>query len=88
MSLKDISYLELSQPLCSVEWNPVCNFGRRHHEAQFSEIVLNLDQWFRRCRLKVFLIWSSGSPFVQWNRTTCAMLAKGMIMRNNSVKLF
>ena len=39
MSLKDISYLELWQPLCSVEWTPVCNFGRRHHEAQFSEIV-------------------------------------------------
>ena len=55
MPLKDISYLELWQPLCSVEWNSVCNFGRRHHKAQFSEIVLNLDQWFRRCRLKVFL---------------------------------
>ena len=23
-------------------------FGRRHHEEQFCEIILNLDQWFRR----------------------------------------
>ena len=87
MSLKDISYLELWQPLCSVERNYLYNFGRRHHEEQFSEIILNLDQWFRRCRLKIFLIWSSGSPFVQWSRPICAILVKG-IMRNNPVKLF
>ena len=49
MSLKDMSYLELWQPLCSVELNHLCNFGRRHHEKQFCEIVLNLDQWFKRC---------------------------------------
>ena len=31
----------------------LCDFGRRHHEKQFSEIILNLDQWFRRiCHLK------------------------------------
>ena len=40
MSLKDISYLELSQPLCSVERNHLCNFGRRHPEEQFCEIIL------------------------------------------------
>ena len=44
MSLKDISYLELWQPICSVERNHLCNFGRRHHEEQFCEIILNLDQ--------------------------------------------
>ena len=66
MSLKDMSYLELWQPLCSVEQNHLCNFGRRHHEKQVCKIILNLDQWFRRiCCLKIFLIWSSGSPFVQ-----------------------
>ena len=55
---------------------------------QFCEIILNLDQWFRRkCRLKVFLIWSSDSPFVQRSVTICASLVEG-IMRNNSVKLF
>ena len=53
-SFKDISYLELRQPLCSVERNYLCNFGRRHHKEQ---LILNLDQWFRRrCRLKIFLI--------------------------------
>ena len=52
MSLKDISYLELRQPLCSVEWNHLCSFGRGYYEEQFCEIILNLDQWFRRCLFK------------------------------------
>ena len=57
MSFKDISYLELWQPICSVEWNHLCNFGRRHHEDQSCKILLNLNQWLRRkCCLKVFLI--------------------------------
>ena len=43
MSFKDISYLELRHPLCSVDWNHLCNIGRRHHEEQPCEIVLNLD---------------------------------------------
>ena len=70
MSLKDISYLELWQPICAMEQNHLCNFGRRRHEEQFCEIILNLYQWSRsRCRLKMFLIWSSGSPFwsAEWN---------------------
>ena len=62
--------------------------GRRYHEEQFCEIILNLDQWFRRkCCLKVFLIWISDSPFVQQSVTISAILVEG-IMRNNSVKLF
>ena len=66
--------------------NHLCNFGRGHREIQFCEIILNLDQWFRRrCYLKVFLIWSSGSPFVNQSKTICAILEEG-IMRNNSVK--
>ena len=32
MSFKDISYLEIWQPLCSVDWNHLCNSGRRHDE--------------------------------------------------------
>ena len=44
----------------------LCNFDRRQHIAQFCEMILNFDQWFkRRCHLKIFLIWSSGGPFVQ-----------------------
>ena len=58
MSFKDISYLEPWEPLCSADPNHLCNFGRSYHEEQFSEIIFNLDQWFRRkCCLKVFLIW-------------------------------
>ena len=36
---------------------------------------------------KVFVIWSSGSPFVQQSGTICVILEEGII-RNNSVKLF
>ena len=85
MLFKGISYLELWQSLCSVNRNHLCNFIRRYLEEQFCEIILNLDQWFTRCRLKLFLIWSSDSPFVQRNVFICAILADG-ITRNNSVK--
>ena len=68
MSLKDIS----------VEWNHLCNFCRRHHEEQSCEIILNLEQWLRRCRLKMFPIWSSGGPFGQRSGTICAILVEGI----------
>ena len=56
MPFKDISYLELWQHLFSVDWNHLCNIGRRHNEEQPCEMILNLDQWFKtKCRLKVFL---------------------------------
>ena len=78
MSFKDISYLELWRPFCSVERNHLGNFCRGYYEEQFREIILNLDQWFRRrCLLKIFLIWSSGS-FVQRSRTICAILVEGI----------
>ena len=56
MLFKGISYLELWWPLYPVEWNHLCNFVRSNHEEQFYEIILNLDQWFKRCCLKTFLI--------------------------------
>ena len=87
MSFKDISYLELWQPLCSAEQNHSWKFGRGYHKEQFCEIILNLDQFFRRCSLKIFLTQSSGGPFVHWSGTICAILVDG-IMWNNSVKLF
>ena len=87
MSFNDISYLELWHPFCSVERNHLCNFSRRYQEEQICEIILNWDQWFRRrCLLKVFLIWSSVSTFVQL-RTICAILVVG-IMRKYSMNLF
>ena len=55
MLIKDISYQEQWQPLCSVDWNHLCNCGRVHHEEQFCEIIFNFDQWIRRCRLKPFI---------------------------------
>ena len=74
MSFKDMSYLEFLQPLCSVERKHLCNFGRRHHKEQFCEIILNLDQWFRRrCCLRYFLagalvalLISELEPFLQF----------------------
>ena len=78
MSFIGISYFELWGPFCSVEWNHFGNFGRRYHEEQFCDFILNLDQWFRRCLLKIFLIWSCGGPFVQRSRTICAILVEGI----------
>ena len=80
----------LSRPLAAplfVGAEPFVQFGRRHHEEQFCKTILNLDQWSRRCRLKIFLIWSSGSPFVKQSGIILAFLGEG-IKRINSVKLF
>ena len=71
---------------CSAEWNHLCNFGKGIMRNN-SEIILNFDQWFRRCLLKIFLIWSSCGPFVQKGGTICAILVEG-IKRYNSVNLF
>ena len=77
MPFKGISYLLLWGPFCSTEQNHLCNFGSWYQEEQFCEIILNLDQWFRRCLLKVVLIWSSGSPSLQRSWTICAILERG-----------
>ena len=73
MPFKDISYLELRQPVCSTEWNHLCNFGRGYHEEPFCKIILNLDQrLWRKCRLSIFLIalaallFSGAKLFVQF----------------------
>ena len=39
--LKTFSYLELLQSICSADQNHLCNFGRRYHEEQFCEVILN-----------------------------------------------
>ena len=39
MSFKDVSYLELLQTICSVDWGHLCIL-----EEQSSKIILNLDQ--------------------------------------------
>ena len=73
---------------CSTELNILINFGRRHHELYFFEIILNLDLLFeRRGHLKIFLICSSGSHFVQCFQTICAIIVVGL-MQNISVKQY
>ena len=47
-----ISYLGLWWPSCSAEQNHLCTFGRWHYGTHSCEIILNLGQRFRRCRLK------------------------------------
>ena len=65
----------------------LCNFGRGHHEEQFREIILNLDQWFRRYCFKDISYLQLWRPFVQRSGTICAIMVEG-IMKNNSVKIF
>ena len=57
------------------------NFSRKPYEEHLGEIILNLDQQFRRCYLKDFSNFSYGSHFVQWSGTVCAILAE-RLMRN------
>ena len=67
------SYLELWRLFCSAERNHLCNFGRGYQKDQFSEIISNVDQWFRRCHFKDFLsgalaalLFGGAKPFVQF----------------------
>ena len=65
---------------------PLDNLGRGHYNEHLFKLILNW--WFkRRCGLKVFVIYSSGSYLVQCSGTIKAILAEGII-RNISVKLF
>ena len=73
MSFKDISYLDLWQNFYSTERNHLCCFGRGFYEEQFCEIILNLGQWFRRCRFNDFLsgalatlLLGGAGPFVEF----------------------
>ena len=47
MLFKDISYLELWQPLWLMEQNHLCNFSRVHNEEQFV-VKLNFRPYIRR----------------------------------------
>ena len=51
-----MSYLELWQSSCLVGQNHLCNFERGHYGKHFREVIWKLDQWFRWCRLKTFLL--------------------------------
>ena len=69
MSYKVISYLELWWPFCSAGQNHLCNFDVGYQEEQFFEIIINLNQLFRRCHFKVFSYLELWQPSwsVEWN---------------------
>ena len=55
---------------------PFVQFGRRHHEESFCEIILNMDQWLRRYRLKDFKSSSGGDvvkyiPYLELWQSVC-----------------
>ena len=99
MPFKSISYLELWQPFCSAECNQLCNLGRVYPEEQSCEVILNLDQWFRRCLLKDFLsgapatlLFSGTEAFMQflkrasWETFMCSYMKFGPVVQEMSFK--
>ena len=55
-------------------------------EEQFFQIILILDQWFRRrCHLNNISYLGSGGPCAGWSRTIYAILIEGII-RNLHVR--
>ena len=77
-----ISYLKLLRPSCSVERNNLSNFERGYHGEHSCEVIWNLDQWFRRCRLKDFFFWALAALLFSG-----AILKEG-IMGNIHLKLY
>ena len=62
-----------------MEGNYFGNFGNGSPKEHFCEIILKLVQWSRRrCHLKVFLFFSSGSHFVQWSGTILRNFGRGL----------
>ena len=53
-------------------------YGRGHYKEFFSEIIVNLSQWFRRCHLKIFFLILAGILFVYQSGTICAILVEGI----------
>ena len=80
MSFKDIFIC--SSDGCSAERNHLCNFGREQFCLIYFEFGPMVQMSF-----KIFLIWSSGGPSVQWSGTIYAILKEG-IMGTIDVKLY
>ena len=74
MTCKDIYNLELCQPLFFSSAEPFLQFCRGYEEEQFCEIILNLDQWFRRrchlndsvCEVLAALMFGGADSFVRF----------------------
>ena len=80
MLFKDISSFKLWWPFCSAEWNHLCYYGRGHYGEQSSEMILYLDQRFKRCHFN--FIFSIGVHFVQLQSgTICAILVEGIYVQ-------
>ena len=69
-----------------MEHDHLCNFVKGYYEEQFFEIILNLGQWYRRCRLKDFLSGALASLLFSGAKHLCNF--KGGIMGNFHVKLY
>ena len=81
---KDISYLELLQPFCSVKRKYLCNYSRGYYEEHFFFNYLKF-----RPVVKGEMSFKDISYLELWqpSETISAILING-VMRNNSVKLF
>ena len=83
----EILIYSFAQPFCSAGWaelDHLCNFDSGHYENYFREIILNLNEWFRRrCSFKIFLIYSPGGHCVQRGEPIGAIFVES-IMRNIS----
>ena len=65
MSLKDIFYLVLWQPLCSVEWNHLCNFefGPVVQEEMLFNNISYLELWAPLCSAEQNQLCNSGRRY-------------------------
>ena len=68
LAFKDIPYMQFLQPFCTAERHHLCKIGEPMRTFSICVIILNMDKWFRRCCLKVFLIYSTGSNLVWRSR--------------------
>ena len=50
MPFKDISYPGLCWPFCSLQEKHLFIFCREYYEEHCCEVIMNLNQWFRRGR--------------------------------------
>ena len=76
LAFKDIPYMQFLQPFCTAPFVQ----DLRNNEDLFNQCnFLNMDKWFRRCCLKVFLIYSTDINLVWRSRIICAIWVQGII---------
>ena len=69
-SFKDISYLWLWRPFCSMLPNYLGNYGSGPYAEHFCETVLNLEQWFKRKNcLKTFSSRALAAPLFRRSKS-------------------